>query len=439
MTHIQARRIASPVLAVIALLMAATLCVADTPVRIKLDSGTIWRGEVNDQVTVTYRYQHGEFEIVGTLLDAKSRFIVVDGTVAGQAMPQQKTIFISDIIEMKAATDTTPPRADTAPAQPIKPANRASRPARIESSEQGAHDGLPEVFVLPLVGPVGTHIHHRLIKQIGEEADKYGDGQIIVFLIESGGGVMIETERIHQEMTELRKRHRLVAWVKKAISAACATAIHCPEMYFMTEGVAGSMTMHANGNPVAPAELAQWAIVAGEWMEAGGRFGHIGPVMVEQELSLSYDKDPQTGEIRWYTTLEGAHDLSRPGENLTFNSSAAIACGFAQGIADNEDELGKALGLPYWYETNDVGRTISEEWTETADRCLKESELIIARLGFQTGADRRATLGKQLKNLQALRSWCIRAPEAMLWGPGIRKSDIEAQIDEVRRRLRDLR
>lgn len=436
MTQFQARNTASSVFAVIALLLAATLCAADSPVRIKLEGGKIWRGAVNDQVMVTYSYQHGKFEFVGALLEAKALYVVVKGTQVGESTQQQKTIFISDIIDIRAADSNAPDRGNTMPVAPVK---RASAPDQAAPNAVPGREGLPEVFVLPLIGPVGTHIQHRLIKEIGEEADKYGDGQIIIFMIDSPGGAMIETERIHHEMTELRKRHRIVAWIKEAISAACATAIHCPEMYFMTEGVAGSMTMHMNGEPVPPEELAQWASVAGEWMEEGGRFAHIGPVMVEQEFSLSYDKHPSTGEITWHRNLEGAHVLSRPGENLTFNSSLAVACGFAQGLADDEDQLAKALGLPYWYETNDVGREISEEWFETADRCLKESALIVARLGFQTGPDRRATLGKQLKNLQALRSWCIRAPEPMLYGQGMIRSSVEEQIAAVRRQLQQLR
>ena len=100
----------------------------------------------------------------------------------------------------------------------------------------------PGVFVLPLKNTVGTYIRHEEMEAIAEEADKYGPGQIIVLILDTPGGSVTETEKIHEVLMKIKKRHRLVAWIKEAISAGCAIALHCDEIYFMKEGSAGAMT-----------------------------------------------------------------------------------------------------------------------------------------------------------------------------------------------------
>ena len=75
------------------------------------------------------------------------------------------------------------------------------------------------MFLLPFEGTVGSYARHNEIKQIGEIADQYGDGQIIVLLVDSPGGLVKEGDDIRATLLDLQKRHTLVAWIHKAISA----------------------------------------------------------------------------------------------------------------------------------------------------------------------------------------------------------------------------
>jgi hypothetical protein len=108
-----------------------------------------------------------------------------------------------------------------------------------------------------------------------------------------------------------------------------------------------------------------------------------------------------------YNTTEGKRVLSTSEENLTINATDAYACGFADGIADNEAELAEQLRLPFWYETTDDGRKIHERWQKT----LETAKVEIPRLGMQaqgqTGQtnDPLKNLNRQLAAVNKLIAW----------------------------------
>jgi ClpP class serine protease len=284
---------------------------------------------------------------------------------------------------------------------------------------------------------VGLEFRHEEMEKIAEEADKHGPGQIIVLLIESGGGAVTEMEQIHETLLEIKKRHRLVAWIQEAISAACATAIHCDEIYFMTEGTAGSMTAFAGGQSWQGAQLQKWLNTAGEWMELGGRSPYIGEAMIDDDKLLSYDKDGKTGKVTWYNDLSGEFILSRMDENLTFNSSNALHCGFADGIADTEPQLAKLLDLPKWYEVSDYGREIHEDWMSTVKRAQEDLPRLADELQYknQSSGDPVKILGTQINIMKQIVQWWDRAPNVCEMSGIPPKEFLERQIAEMRREL----
>ncbi|MCZ6834769.1 MAG: hypothetical protein O7G85_03250 [Planctomycetota bacterium] len=421
------------------LVLANMMCqhvLASQTYRIRMQDGAIWRGEANALVEIEYTFHRGKMNLKGELKKVTDQYIVVlksDGS--------SKTLFRKDLIKITTLGqgDT---RADTGPIDNDTPPNldiaMDSKPS-VKPLGNRPDASLPHVFLLPLEGTVGGLFRVDEIKAIGEEADKYGPGQIIVFVIDSGGGSMNETEQIHKTMTEIAKRHRLVAWIKHATSAACATAIHCSELYFMTEGRAGAMTAwHGAGESVQGAAMQDWLRRAGQWMEQerSDRSAYIAHAMIDQTKELSYDKNPVTGEVTWYNTTQGEFVLSRQGENLEFNVSNALHSGFAQGKADTTDELAKLLHLPIWYETNSYGRDIAAKWKRTFERGEREVPLILAKLSIENQrGDPEVVIGTQIKYLKQLISWWRRAPNVMesigLMGP----EDLQKEITELRRQL----
>lgn len=419
----------------LALGLAATVLAGES-VKVKLNDGSRWRGELSDAVTVTMVENGIEKSFTGVLTKVKDIYVVVKIAVGSQTM--DKLIPISSIVSIEDAA------GDAAKAVEIVTADLSSgsKPGAASTSPSiaGELDNTPGVFLLPLEGMVGTRFRHEEIVAIGKEADKYGDGQIIVFVIESGGGMMSEMEKIHDTMMELKKRHRLVAWVKEAISAACATAIHCDEIYFMTEGTAGSMTGYAGTTSLQGEQRLAWERTAWEWMEAGGRFGHIGRVMIHAPYELSYDIHPVTGDQIWYEDLSGEFILSRAGQNLTFNSSNALHSGFADAVVDTEEELAVELDLKKWREKSTLGRKMAKKWLETCDKAEVEIPRLIANINRGEGAPAgvEAMLGKRIKLLKQAIGWWNRCPNiAMMHLPP--KRTLEDQIEAIRYQLAQIR
>ncbi len=417
------------------LLSIATTAFAGATIEIRLQNGSRWTGELQEHIELTYRQRGVEIKTTATLVRTADYFITVETDVAGEI--RRKTIFKDDIIRLKTIRDSGDEVMDMKGARP-KHVRRKSNAGAGDAKGDGTRPG---VFVLPLKGRVGLELRHDEMEKIAEEADKYGRGQIIVLLIDSGGGAVTEMEQIHDTLTEIKKRHRLVAWVKQAISAACATAMHCDEIYFMTNGTAGAMTAFnsATGKAWTDERLEEWQTRAGDWMEAGGRSRYIAEAMIHSPNLLSYDKNPETGEVTFYNDLSGESILSRDGENLVFNSTDALDCGFSDGTAENEQELAELLDLGEWYEISDYGRRIAKDWQDVVERGQRELRLLQERLSYAgTGSgDPVKILGTRIKIYEKFLRWKDRCPPCT---QGLQsKEDIKRQISEMRRELANLK
>ncbi len=417
------KRLRKVIVCGLALACAATVF-AGKPIDLRLKDGSRWRGEVSDRVVLKFVQRGIEIELTGRIVDAAELYLTVEGDIAGEI--RRKTIFRDDI-----RTIRTLHGEDAVEARPAR-RSRRGRTAEAAATNQ------PGVFLLPLEGGVGEYLRHEQMEQIAEEADRYGPGQTIVLLIDSPGGSVVETEKIHEVLTEIKKRHRLVGWVKEAISAACATVLHCDEIYFMTEGAAGAMTAFAGGKSWQGEELEKWLEASGSWAEIGGRSRYIAHAMIHAPLLLSYDKDPETGEVTWYNDLSGKFVLSDAKENLVFNASNAVHSGFADGIADTEAELAKHLDLPKWHEISTYGRKIAKDWHDTVDRAKDEMPKLRARMSYAgTGSgDPVEIYGKQIQILQEMLRWYDRLDPLQIGPP---REDIERQIKELRKQLADLK
>jgi len=427
------------------LLITATssLAFAAPDVEIRQKNGSTWRGELSDIVRVTFLRSGRQATVEGELIRAETRFVQImqdDG--------QKATIFSADIVSITTIGAATPTSSDDdadadMDADDGEEKSSARRPivsSSSSSAKKGADaydDDRPGVFVLPMHGTLGVEFRAEEVRKLVEEVDKYGPGQIIVFEVNSPGGAVTEGEALEQLLSEVRKRHRLIAWIEEAISGGCAFSICCPEIYFKTEGTAGSVTAFSGTTALKGAEMEAWIKTLGDWMEEGGRNRLIAGAMVHAPLQLSYDKDPQTGEVTFYGDLSGEYILSRSGENLTFNSSNAVHSGFADGVADTYEQMAKLLDLPEWHEKSDYGRQVFEDWQDTVEKANEELPRLIAEFNNSTGvADGQRVLGKRLQVLKRMISWRRRA--AVLCDQrGIPPTpQLERMIVETRRDLR---
>jgi hypothetical protein len=426
---------------------------------VKTTEGAIWRGNVNDAVEVVWTQKGVEQTVVGTLTRVEKSYIVVRGEVAGKV--GDVTVFRADIKRMSAADASKVKSGSTDAAKPgdAKPEGADKPVAGLKDGEKKVTsvssvkgtDGdkkeylkseKPGAFLLPLEGQVGLEFRKEEIKAIGEEADKYGPGQIIVFRIKSGGGSVMEMDQISDILLDMRERHRIVAWIEEAISAACFTALHCNEIYFKTNGAAGSMTMWSGGpgGAVAKKGVELQAVLdrMGKIAEIGGRSPILARSMVHYPLICTYDKDPATGKVTFYDTMKGQYVLSDANDNLTLISSQAVHCGFADGIADTEEELAKKLGLPAWHEVTTYGRDIQKKWVETVERANVEIPALLDKYEIWMSSqarDNEVKLGNAIQTFKELINWHRRAPNAVMMMGLPPVENLERMIDDLQYEL----
>jgi hypothetical protein len=401
-------------------------------------NGSSWRGDDGAMVDVVFKEQGIEQSMTGVIkkIDGRPGFqiVFIRGQIAGREAT--KGIFAPDIVSMKAAggTDASTKSTATATTSGSKnsdPGNSDGNPSKPATTTMGDDGYLksskPGVFFMPWEGPVGIEARHDEIKAIIAEADKYGPGQIIVLQINSPGGLVIEGDKIHETLKDVKQRHRVVAWIKEAISAAAFTSLHCDEIYFMKVGAMGSAVMYAGQTAISGGELNAWLEKFSEVADIGGRDPIIARCMVTRTAMASYDKDEDTGKVTIYPDMQGEFNLSDDKNVLTLNVGNAMDCGYADGIADTTDELAVLLDLPEWHEVNDSGRKIHERWQRNVKQCRARIPRLQAEL--QRNPEKAITLLKELLG------WYNRCYPVLVYEMGLPPDPdpIRRQIEELRR------
>ena len=312
------------------------------------------------------------------------------------------------------------------------------------SSESARTDpNAKRIVVIPLYEMVGHYFRSDKIEESIRVAEEY-EPEIIIFQIESGGGMLYELYRIRDTLSELREKYRLVAWVKTAISAAAMTAVNCPEIYFMNEGNMGAATAFnpGTGQSIQGAELEQWLNDAAAMAEAGGHNGLVVKAMIDPRFHVTADIEVLPNgkkNVTFYEGNQGDHLVSPAGKILSLTAYDAEKFGFSLGTADDVDELARFLNLDNWVEVTDKSRKVQEDWWATLDAAKIEVPKLAMRLDiYSTGS--RTDLGRQAEILRELIRWAKRlGDEPAQWGAAgvpLDRRSLEMQLDEIRRALR---
>jgi hypothetical protein len=334
----------------------------------------------------------------------------------------------------------------TKPATPTAPTKQGGTPAKAASGagkdQDAAAAGKKHVFMLPLDGMVGIGLRHDEMEQVEQVADKIGPGQVIILRINSNGGLVIEGDMIAESLTRIKQKHRLVAWIEKAISGGAFTALWCDEMYFMPEAALGSITM-LSGRTEVSAVREEWKERVAEACAGGGRDPLIGPAMVHSEVELSYEKTPD-GKVTFYPDVKHTYVLSRNNENLDFNAQNAEHCGFSDGTAKTEADLYKLLGVDDLdkYIISDAGKKIAAEWQKLIKDCKEKVPLLMRKRQIEgTSAGGVAQLQARIKNNQAIIDWFKKCKPEMVYDLNVGEQAIESlkeENEQLRKRIKEL-
>ncbi len=378
---------------------------AGEDIRILLPEGRTWRGHIGDRVKIVYMERRLRQITSGTItkLDQTGGWLYLSGPNAPRT-----PIFVSDIREVIGSGP------DGAPAP--KPAEQKPEPApsdTSDSAESESDSAIRGTFYLPMSGMVGEKFRSEEIDAIAAEADELGPGQTIVLHITSGGGYVVEWWMVRDAIYEAQKRHRVVAWVRDATSAAASTSLACDVIVFESQGHLGSITT-LSGSTAQPVAA-----------QIQGADNDLAPVLVKSGRSplmavpfkcgqhprslLSYSVDPETGDVEFFNSLEGDNILNEYGEVLTLNSQEAVECKLAIGLANSKDELGELLHQGGWRAIG-TGQDLHDDWHATVDACkdyLQKSRVELSQLG-----DNVQGIRKRIQIYKKWLRWWDRAANA---------------------------
>ena len=424
--------IAACIVSAVALTIAPSARAAD----IKISDGTIVKVDAGNSVRVLLTASASASAVNPTKPAAAPSASVVEGKIL-RVNADDKSITVTAIVAGK-------PTDRVIKWSSIKSISIIGSSAAADSKTGTAIAAAPPakrtIFIMPWEGTVGEGARHDEIEAIGKEADKIGPHQIIILEIISPGGLVTEGDEIDATLMDLKKRHRVIAWIKEAISAAAFTSLHCDEIYFQRVGTLGAITMFAGTKSIEGAELDAWQKKVGDVTEVGGRNRWVGEAMVTNAPLLSYDRD-ENGNIKWYNTLEGKYPLSDAIQNLTLNADIAMHCKFADGIANNPDELIALLHLNKEdVVISPVGYKIHKDWQALLEDCKEQKPKIIRDAMNPAGSDNVAQIGSQIKAIKQLILWWDKcAPCMQLEGPQVPpKEELEKQLKQLRKQLGEI-
>ncbi|RLS90032.1 MAG: hypothetical protein DWI09_01650 [Planctomycetota bacterium] len=424
--------IAACIVSAVALTIAPSARAAD----IKISDGTIVKVDAGNSVRVLLTASASASAVNPTKPAAAPSASVVEGKIL-RVNADDKSITVTAIVAGK-------PTDRVIKWSSIKSISIIGSSAAADSKTGTAIAAAPPakrtIFIMPWEGTVGEGARHDEIEAIGKEADKIGPHQIIILEVISPGGLVTEGDEIDATLMDLKKRHRVIAWIKEAISAAAFTSLHCDEIYFQRVGTLGAITMFAGTKSIEGAELDAWQKKVGDVTEVGGRNRWVGEAMVTNAPLLSYDRD-ENGNIKWYNTLEGKYPLSDAIQNLTLNADIAMHCKFADGIANNPDELIALLHLNKEdVVISPVGYKIHKDWQALLEDCKEQKPKIIRDAMNPAGSDNVAQIGSQIKAIKQLILWWDKcAPCMQLDGPQVPpKEELEKQLKQLRKQLGEI-
>ncbi|MBL8746033.1 MAG: hypothetical protein JNK58_06720 [Phycisphaerae bacterium] len=330
------------------------------------------------------------------------------------------------------ATPTIPAGAE--PAKPAEP-----EPATPPTSD----DGVTKVCFISLEDEVGTYLNADALKK-SVELVKNQNPDIVVLVINSGGGALLEvqplSDYIHEEM---KKHYRVVGWIQSAISAASMTVFNCEEIYMMREGNVGgtvAFSMQGGGAKAIDGEGLERVLKAGEEISKRGKRNPLimRAMQVFGELSADIDEN---GKVTWYEGTQGKYLVNPDDRILTLNSDNAKKFGVSLGTADTKDELLRLMGVKEWKEVGLEADKYQREFRENvkkfsalANKLLSEFDLAKAAANSAANDEklRLMYLGRAEGKLKELQSAVRKAPSFEKYSQ-FNKEWFEDQFDQLRK------
>lgn len=335
------------------------------------------------------------------------------------SIEQERFVLVSDIVEL--TRDAIDSEAEEAEAQ-RRAETEEDEPAAIVS-DTATRVAFLQTSIMAngsdMVGPYlnGTQMSRSVRSWLAMPENERPE--VVVLIIDSGGGAVAELDAIIQAIhVEMKEHFRTVAWIREAYSGAAFTAMNCNEIVFMTDGAMGGNVMFSGGGVAGTGEAFQEMLEYGRQVAANGNISPYVMWAMQMFMVLTADKDPETGEVTWYNTDEGEYMVSPENEVLTLNAFQAERFNIAKGIADTKHELMDVLAIEEWRE---VAQDVNEDYIDFLDGVKTAENRIVEfwnKMGIAVDIANSTNNERELRqqvriaqrHLASIRSLARRAP-----------------------------
>lgn len=270
---------------------------------------------------------------------------------------------------------------------------------------------------------VGTYIYANAIRDSMKallELPEEEQPDIVVLIVDSGGGYTLETEPLSDVIhLEMKKHFRVVVWVESAISAASFLTFNAEEIYMRPEGHIGG-TVEYRGGPgglqSSEGRRLLEVLAIGEKISKRGRYDPLVMRAMQTTFLLTADIDERTGEVTFYEGDKGEYVVSPENEILTLNAIDGLRFGISKGTAATKEELASLMGLSEWVEVGHIADELMRRFRDNVKTAEVRFGEVMAKYNIAVsaainsgGTDRQREVGIARKFLRELRSIVNRA------------------------------
>ncbi|MFI5378944.1 MAG: hypothetical protein ACHRHE_06595 [Tepidisphaerales bacterium] len=250
----------------------------------------------------------------------------------------------------------------------------------------------PGFCLVPIAGEIGVDVTADVLRTALDEA-RQAKARYVILVLDSPGGRIDEMAKI-VELLGATRDMKVIAYVRKALSASAVIAMACPTIYMHPDATIGAAVPYKvgpAGTPQLIEEKFQSAIRAG--MRAAATQGGHGDLlmrgMMDGDLELSLAK---VGERSVVVENASGKVIKRKGQILALTASEALEYGLSSGtLSTDESALREALGIKAWHTIGDG------PWSTVANRAAA------VRLEMQTQQEKRQRLAARGAYIERVR------------------------------------
>jgi len=240
----------------------------------------------------------------------------------------------------------------------------------------------PSYVTIPIIGGIGDDVTVDAVRN-GLTQARASNPKYIVLAIDSLGGDFDTMRKIVDLLKDTSKDFEVVAYVKRAVSAAAVIAVTCREVYMLPDAVIGA-NVPWRPTENGPADVdAKFRSFIDATVRAATEHGQHSDLLVRgmSELDLEIYLAQTDGKPTLSTSGPGKLIKSK-GQILSMTASEAVECGLAQTTAGMSD-IGKQLCGGAWHEASrrpwnvTIGTVASQRRRER--EAIEQTQRAIAR------------------------------------------------------------